>query len=121
MDSVAQQQTWLDLYADVELAALQQNAETPDEFQLELKAVIDALHKPGARIVEVGCATGVTSLILDDRFAKTLLDMNPRAIALAESLFRAAGKHARFTVASLFVELHRNLTRDLRRILTHPG
>lgn len=97
------QATWTDVYAQQCRQSLLDLAENPSSFQLGLKNVLEGLDVGASpRIVEVGAATGVTSLILDDRFNKTLLDLNPTAIELAKWLYSEIGVWAEFVVADMF-------------------
>lgn len=74
----------------------------PAIFQKELRDLLDKYVKTKPRIIEVGCETGVTSLLLDDDFDKTLLDLNPNAIALAEAAASLLNKKANFFVGDMF-------------------
>jgi SAM-dependent methyltransferase len=93
----------------MQIEDLVRNAGKPSVFQNELKIEIDkCVETCGGEfgrtpeIIEVGCEYGVTSLILSDKFNKTLLDLNPRAIELSKALFAHYNKKAHFVVADMF-------------------
>lgn len=74
----------------------------PLEFQVDLKEIIDYYSDTHKNIIEVGCFTGVTSFILDNKFNKTLLDLDKNAIELAKRLSEAIGQNAHFVIADMF-------------------
>ncbi|MBJ6724276.1 class I SAM-dependent methyltransferase [Geomesophilobacter sediminis] len=84
------------------LAALVRTASSPHPYQRELKGLIDDLYVEPSTIIEAGSYTGVTSFLLDDRFAKTVFDANPAALELSERLFRYHGKSATFVTGDMF-------------------
>lgn len=102
MNGAAQVDIWKELTAHINFTDLVLQARNPDEFQVELVNVIDRYFKNGSNVLEAGSFTGITSLSLDDRFAKTLLDLNPGAVQLSERLFNHFGKNATFVVGDMF-------------------
>jgi ubiquinone/menaquinone biosynthesis C-methylase UbiE len=76
--------------------------ENPSVFQVELTAFLDRFADERRDVIEVGCETGVTSLLLSDSFNKTLLDINPAALSLARQAAERLGKHATFVEGDMF-------------------
>ena len=75
----------------------------PALFQVELVDLIEKYSlNQDSKIVEVGCETGITSLLLSARFNKTLLDINTRAIKLCKEIFDDHEEKADFVVADMF-------------------
>lgn len=79
-----------------------QACSNPAIFQTELKHELDRFSTSHPRLIEVGCETGVTSLILSDNFEKTFLDLNPKAIYLVEAVAAQLGKRGRFIIGDMF-------------------
>jgi ubiquinone/menaquinone biosynthesis C-methylase UbiE len=102
MAKKSQKEMWEALIQGVDLQSLRLNALNPDEFQLEIKECVDRYAKPGAKIIEVGCFSGVGSFILDESFDKTLLDLSSHGLSLAHQLFDSFGKTATFIQADMF-------------------
>lgn len=75
--------------------------EKPALYQLELSKLINSENKDGL-IAEIGCETGVSSMLLKDDFTKILVDLNPEAINLAKGAFKALNKEASFYVEDMF-------------------
>jgi len=71
------------------------------EYHTDLKNIIDK-YKDKNKVIEVGCGTGITSLLLDNHFEKTLLDINPDSIKLAKSIFNKYDKKADFLLCDMF-------------------
>jgi ubiquinone/menaquinone biosynthesis C-methylase UbiE len=65
-------------------------------------ALIRKKAAQGDRVIEVGCELGGTSFLLGDSFDRTLLDLNPYAINLAEKAFAVQHGRATFIVADMF-------------------
>ena len=75
----------------------------PAIFQTELANLINNnFHKKNNNIIEVGCELGVTSMLLNDDFQKTLLDLNPLAIELTKKVHKQLNKDASFIIADMF-------------------
>lgn len=99
---MAQQEIWKDITSKLTDEYIQNAMDHPDEFQVDLKEAVDLQGVPGARLLEAGSFIGITSLLIDDHFDKTLLDLNPEAMGLARKIFEAAGKSAKFIAGDLF-------------------
>lgn len=98
-----QAKIWEKHIENIQWDSLRKSVDNPAAFQVELKVLIDKYIEEGKRrIIEVGCETGVSSLILSDKFDKTLLDLNPKAIEWSEKLFDVYGKEGHFIVADMF-------------------
>jgi len=102
MSSLDQSIIWEELACNEDLTSLSKAVMNPCKFQVELKQLIDALHRENSKIIEVGCYTGITSLIIDDRFEKTLLDLNKPALNLSEELFLHLNKKGTFVAGDMF-------------------
>jgi len=74
----------------------------PTIFQKELVDLINQEYKESAEIIEIGCETGVTSMLLSDKYKKTLLDLNPLAIELTQNTHKKLKKNAQFIIADMF-------------------
>lgn len=93
---------------------LVESVEKPSFCQIELRDIINKLYnEPKTSIAEIGCETGISSLLLSDRFEKTLLDLNPDAICLAKQIFYNYNKNANFVVADMFNMPFANGTFDI--------
>lgn len=78
--------------------------QNPAIFQKELKVIIDKYARQGSKIIEVGCELGANSFILDNRFSKTLLDINPYAIDLARQAYKSLNTehNVEFLIGDMF-------------------
>lgn len=97
-----QSKIWKELTSKIDIEDSIHNAKNPSEFQIELKALLDSYCQDNLKIIEVGSFTGITSLILDDRFDKTLFDLNPEVVKHSKEVFRFFGKEAAFYVGDMF-------------------
>lgn len=97
-----QEEIWKKTLKDSSVASVINSYNNPLIFQKELKSLINSYSKVYRDIIEVGCATGATSFILDESFNKTLLDLNPIAINLAKKVFRKKNRNAKFVLANMF-------------------
>lgn len=97
-----QQEYWQNLAKSVTVQEVIRAYHNPAAFQAELKVELDKLAIDFPRIVELGCEYGVTSLLLTDKFKKTLIDLNPVAIELAKGAAILLNKRAEFIVADMF-------------------
>lgn len=116
MSSVSQGLIWESIVQQINLEQLVNYANKPDEFQVELASLLNTYTVK--TIAEIGCATGVTSLMLKDSFDKTLLDINPGAIELARQLFDSYGKKAEFFVDDMF---NMNFSNESFELLFNSG
>ncbi|KNZ70047.1 type 11 methyltransferase [Thermincola ferriacetica] len=93
---------WIKITKDLKIEDVINLYKNPHEFQVDLKNIINEYSEIYRDIIEVGCDTGVTSLILSDKFNKTLLDINPYAIELSKSVADKLNKKVTFVVADMF-------------------
>lgn len=92
---------WSAIYENTAEPEYQRMIDTPDEWQTTLAEKLRSLVGRGA-VLEAGCAYGLTSLLLGQQPARTLLDLEPKAIERAAALFAVAGQEATFTVGDIF-------------------
>lgn len=97
-----QEEIWLNLSAHKEIEDVVNAYNNPSYFQLALKDIIDSYADKYKKVIEVGCDTGITSLILDDQFKKTYLDLNPKAINILEQSAKKLKKDGDFVIADMF-------------------
>jgi SAM-dependent methyltransferase len=97
-----QQHLWNEQFRNLRTSDVDAQYLQPADFQIDFKNAIDPLPGRTGRIIEIGCGLGATSFILDDRFRKSLLDLNPYAVRLARSGFERYGRAAVFMVADMF-------------------
>lgn len=97
----SQQEIWKRHTSSMDVEQVLKLYEEPALFQLELSKLINAENDKGS-IVEIGCETGVTSMLLHDDFTKYLVDLNSNAIELAEKTFKRLEKKAEFYVEDMF-------------------
>ena len=102
MSSLNQSDVWEELACREDVASLTNALKNPCDFQLELKHLIDSMYRDHAKIIEVGSFTGLTSFLIDDRFDKTLLDLNKPALELSEKLFQTVQKNGNFVAGDMF-------------------
>lgn len=98
---MTQLEIWKEHTRNMSVDTVLQEYHMPAVFQTELTALIGNENDSG-RILEVGCETGVLSMMLKDTFEKVLLDYNEDAILLAKKSFCALGKNADFVVGDMF-------------------
>lgn len=75
---------------------------SPAQFQRELAELIDSHAGDGSKIIEVGCETAVTSLLLLDTHEKTVIDINRRAISLVDAAAAQLNKKINVLVCDMF-------------------
>lgn len=99
----AQSEIWDDHMNRIELPDVLAAFRSPAQFQRELAALIDSRAVDGRRkIVEVGCETAVTTLLLADASEKTVIDINRRAISLVEAVAAQLNKKVNALVCDMF-------------------
>ncbi len=87
----------------IDLPDVQAAFRSPAQFQRELVAFMQSQSTGGRRkIVEVGCETAVTSLLLADTHDVTAIDINQRAISLVEAASAALGRKVDAIVCDMF-------------------
>jgi ubiquinone/menaquinone biosynthesis C-methylase UbiE len=73
------------------------------EYHIDVKKIIEKYNtEQNAKVIEIGCGTGITSLLLNKNFEKTLLDINPEALKLAKLVFEQSGQKADFVLSDMF-------------------
>lgn len=97
----------------IELSDVLSAFQSPAQFQRELAELIDFRSGEGSRIVEVGCETAVTSLLLSEANEKTAIDINRRAISLVEGAAALLNKKLRVLVCDMFAMPFRNAEFDI--------
>jgi ubiquinone/menaquinone biosynthesis C-methylase UbiE len=104
---------WQDHMARIVLSDVLSAFQSPAQFQRELAELIDFRSGEGSRIVEVGCETAVTSLLLSEANEKTAIDINRRAISLVEGAAALLNKKLRVLVCDMFAMPFRNAEFDI--------
>jgi len=99
--SRADEKIWDDIWEN-EYKKVKYLIKDPPEFNYDLKRIIENYGQKNNKIIEVGCGTGLSSLILDDRFDKSLLDLNQKAIEIARYAFKMQNKEANFITENMF-------------------
>lgn len=99
---MTQEEVWIKHIENMTVDNVVKTYHSPAIFQKELVEKIDAEYRHNMKIIEVGCETGITSLLLNDKFNKTLLDLNPLAIELTQKAHNRLNKQADFIVANMF-------------------
>jgi len=99
---MTQEEIWINHIKNSSVDDVIKEYDNPAIFQKELIKLINKEFKNKSKIIEVGCELGVTSLLLNDKFDKTLLDLNPLAIDLTKKAHIRLNKQANFIVADMF-------------------
>lgn len=99
---MTQEEIWENHLKNTTLSDVINEYNHPAIFQKELVDVINKYTEQEKKIIEVGCELGVTSMLLDDSFNKTLLDLNPLAIELTKQAHHSLNKKAQFIIADMF-------------------
>jgi ubiquinone/menaquinone biosynthesis C-methylase UbiE len=99
---MTQEEIWINHIKNTSVEDVLKRYNNPAIFQKELVALIDKECNNDKNIIEVGCELGVTSLLLNDKFKRTLLDLNPLAIELTKKAHAKLNKKASFIVADMF-------------------
>lgn len=92
---------WSSIYERADVPDFEQLLRNPDEWQTILALRIREIVGTGS-LLEAGCAYGLTSLLAGAQSRRVLLDLEPKAIEIAQALFAYAGQEARFVVGDLF-------------------
>lgn len=102
-DGAAQSDIWDVHMNQIELADVLSAFRSPAQFQRELAALIDSrAGGEGCKVIEVGCETAVTTLLLADVNEKTVIDINQRAISLVEAAAAQLNKKITAVVCDMF-------------------
>ena len=99
---MTQEEIWINHIKNSTVEDVIREYNTPAMFQKELITLINNESNDNKKIIEIGCELGVTSLLLADKFDKTLLDLNPLAIELTKKAHMKLEKKAQFIVANMF-------------------
>ena len=74
----------------------------PPSFRLDLVRIVSQRTRPGGRVLEAGCFTGLTSALLAEAHRCTLLDLSPEVVDVAKQVFDRLGIEGDFSVGDLF-------------------
>lgn len=74
----------------------------PAEWHKSLVHYINSIGKDGDRTIEVGCFSGITTLLLDRKFKKTILDYSEKVLEKAKELFSKANQPVDMVCADMF-------------------
>jgi len=74
----------------------------PAAWHTGLVSYIDAITKSGDKVIEVGCSSGITTLMLDRKVEKTILDYSEPVLEKAKVLFSRAGQSVQIICADMF-------------------
>lgn len=108
-----QSDIWDDHMNRIEVADVVAAFKFPAQFQRELAALIDSRAGEGRRIIEVGCETAVTSLLLSDTHEKAAIDINRRAISLVEAAAVQLDKKISLLLCDMFAMPFRDAEFDV--------
>lgn len=92
---------WSSIYNNCNLQDIAQNIDNPFEYQVLLSNIIRDYVGDG-KLLEAGCGFGVTSLLVGNRCKKTLLDIEQKAIDIAQYIFEEKGHEATFLKGDIF-------------------
>jgi ubiquinone/menaquinone biosynthesis C-methylase UbiE len=110
---MTQEEIWIKHIQNSTIEDIVNEYNNPAVFQKELVALIEKEVSLNKKIIEVGCELGVTSMLLDDSFNKTLLNLNPLAIELTKKAHIKLNKKADFIVANMFKMPFQDKTFDI--------
>ena len=86
----------------------------PEQRAEEIGPHITPLFKPGDRVLDLGCATGVIAFYLEDRGAEvTGVDISPTLVARAQESARARRSRATFVQGDILTTSFENESYDL--------
>jgi ubiquinone/menaquinone biosynthesis C-methylase UbiE len=108
-----QNEIWINHIKNLTAIDVVNDYNKPAIFQKELSDYINSYLGEYEKVIEVGCETGVTSFLLNNHFNKTLLDLNPNAIALAQEAAVLLNKNAKFVIGDMFKMDFQNNSFDL--------
>ncbi len=101
-DQSTQADIWDEHMTRISLADVLAAYRSPAVFQIELAALIDERTGGGKKVIEVGCETAVTSLLLSQDNEKTAIDINPRAVSLVQGAAAQLGNQLQVQVCDMF-------------------
>jgi len=99
---MTQEEIWIEHIKNTNVDDVIAEYTNPAIFQKELVELINRESQYKSTIIELGCELGVTSMLLSDTYAKTLLDLNPLAIDLTKKTHSILNKKANFIVGDMF-------------------
>ena len=100
--STIQEEIWAEHIRKLTPSDIVAEFSKPAVFQIELSNLINNISDRYSSVIEVGCETGITSFLISDKWKRTLLDLNPGAIALAAKAALLLHKEATFVVGDMF-------------------
>ena len=74
----------------------------PAEWHKSLVNYINSIGCNGDATIEVGCFSGITTLLLDNKFKKTILDYSEKVLGKAKELFAKANQPVDMICADMF-------------------
>jgi 2-polyprenyl-3-methyl-5-hydroxy-6-metoxy-1,4-benzoquinol methylase len=92
-----QKQLWNKFWQDQDFTEF-----TVKEYHRDIKQIIDDAVKSGGTSIEIGSGIGITSLILAENLACTLLDYDENILQKAAVLFEKQQRKARFICCDMF-------------------
>jgi len=99
---MTQEEIWEELSKKTSVDDLYNQYKNPATFQIELANLINNYYKEKMKIIEVGCEFGVSSMLLNNSFDKTLLDLNEIALNTSKKVFSLINENADFIKADMF-------------------
>lgn len=96
------QKVWENIIKEIKPEDIMENIKTPALFQKELCNYIESRKTGPVKIVEMGCETAVCSILLNDRFEKTLLDYTESALDLVREVLKNLNKEAKLLNEDMF-------------------
>jgi SAM-dependent methyltransferase len=99
-----QRQIWKKHTESLDVCDIVKDYYNPDDFQTELANLVNDIcqEKKYTRVIEVGCETGVTSILLNDDVERTLFDLNSDAIQKAKLACKELNKTGIFVIGDMF-------------------
>ena len=99
---MTQEEIWINHIKNITVDDILIEYHNPAIFQKELVDLINQEYRENFKIIEIGCETGITTMLLSDKYKKTLLDLNPLAIELTQKTHKKLQKDADFIIADMF-------------------
>jgi len=75
---------------------------SPADWHVNLVDYINKIGNDGDKIIEVGSFSGITTLLLNRKFKKTILDYSQAVLEKAKLLFEKAGQPVQIICADMF-------------------
>lgn len=120
---MTQEEIWEEHIKNTTVNDVMKEYPNPAVLQTELANLINHdFYKKNNNIIEVVCELGVTSMLLNDNFQKTLLDLNPLAIELTKKVHKQFNIVFNVGVIEHFNKYEgTNALREYSRILKDDG